>query len=202
MQNSTGQCQFFFWGKHPKSCSGNVRNQNRGKPWRRLTVDRRALAQPGEVLVACGNILVLMIIRGIGCDRALIAPTMILDVAIRERGYATAIMRAIGKVEEGFLVHIHAKIGPADAVRIDVNEGQQTGGHALWKLAMLHKNSVIQGESAVPDASPSKIRVERIAANLWILDTADFHSRSIGRADINLCGAEISAEQSIARIEH
>ena len=94
-----------------------------------LLKDGAAVAQPGQIRVA-GRRLVMIVPRH-GRRRtkgAGIHPLVILDVAISKGDNPAMVVRSVGVIEEGIVIHVHTEVRPADAVWIDVLEGKHHSG--------------------------------------------------------------------------
>lgn len=105
----------------------------------------------------------IVIAGGIGSDGALVAPTMIFDMTIRERNVTSTVMSAAGPVEKIIFGHINAKVRPANAVGMDVHKEKQAVWHISDGFRMFSKNFV----------SGPVIAIERTNSVIPFTDVAD-----------------------------
>src|SRR5712671_44827 len=93
-----------------------------------LFADRCPVPNPGEIRVGRGSITVIMVVRGVGLNGAVIAPPVVLRMTVGKGNHATPVMRTVGKIKKIILIHVHSEIGPADTVRIYIREGKNSRG--------------------------------------------------------------------------
>ena len=65
-----------------------------------------------------------MVIKRNGGDGSLISPAVILDMSVSKCDDPTAMVGTVGEVKKGIPGHVNSKIGPADAVGINILEGE------------------------------------------------------------------------------
>src|SRR5258706_692744 len=97
----------------------------RRKDGKQLSANRSPVPDPSQVDVAGRGVVVIVVTGGIGSDCALVAPPMILHMAIGEGHDPAAIVRRVGEVEESIAIHVNAEEWPANSIRIHVLEGKQ-----------------------------------------------------------------------------
>src|SRR3989442_10024340 len=100
---------------------------------------------------------------------------MVLNMPIGERDHAATVMGAVGKVEETVTVHVHAEVGPANAVWVDILEEKHPGRQRGNQLRMPGEHLVGRRKPSVPGPAPSQITIERIAADLRISLAINLH---------------------------
>ena len=139
------------------------------------------------------------------CPR--IAPPMILGVAVCERNDRALVMRAIRPIEEIVVVHIYAKVRPANAVGMDVHKEKQAAWHRPDDFRMLSKNlvkrpaiTVERSNSVIPTADVADVNIQCIASDFWIKGSADPDRRFVVWTHVNLFCLKVIAKKSVLGI--
>src|SRR5947208_11905738 len=121
-----------------------------------------------------------MIIGRERLDRSLVTPWVPFHVTIDKGNHSSVIVPTAGEEQEHILLHLHAKIGPANAVGIDVGKQKKAGGACSAKLGLLFEHGVIRGQPVVPMPGPTEVRVHRVTAQLRVRFSREGYGLPVG----------------------
>src|ERR1051326_4517302 len=128
-----------------------------------LLWDRGARAQPGDVGVVRGGIVMSVIIGRKGLNRPLVLPCVPLDVPVGKRNHPAVTVRAVREIKKSVIAHFDPEVRPTNAVRIDVLEKKNPSRQRGRDLRLFRKSPERRREPAVPRTHPAQITIHRVA---------------------------------------
>src|ERR1043166_2671815 len=134
----------------------------------------RSLLQPNQIRIVGRELVVLMVIRRLGRERARIGPGTTLDMAIGKSDDPSALVLGGGKIKKtvGSVVFVNdAEVRPAQARGINILKSEQMRRPDVSHVRVFPVNPVVTrligrcipiGQSTVPRPGPARVGIERV----------------------------------------
>ena len=162
-----------------------------------------------EIDVVAGGIVVLMKIGRLGFDGAGIAPAVAFDMPVSKSEGGSAIMIDAGPIEKIFRAgsaHFHAEVRPADALIIDVDEGEKLRRARRDNLLHFGVNAILVfvAETLIPRPHPCGVPpnpgIKFVAAEFRPEFTIDVYAARIAGTKVKRVFPHVRGEKRVTLV--